>query len=327
MPRSVLLLLNRSKPEVVQAAPRVRELIGRVARIVGEFEADNEPLPEEPASRADLVVVLGGDGTLLAQSRRCVHLGLPMLGVNLGKLGFLAEFDLDALEEQAPSLFDGSALLTQDRALLRVSVVAPDAASGTHGSGGIERSDLALNDAVITAGPPYRMISLRLRIDGHEGPTVTGDGLIISTPIGSTAYNASAGGPIVSPDVEAMVITPLAAHTLAFRPVVVNRHSTIEIIVERANEAGSEHAHQADQKSDLKPAPAPEFVGEIGCTGTTLVLDGQVSSTLRAGQRVIIRPHARAVRFVRNPRSNYWHTLVTKMRWAAPPSMRVSGQT
>lgn len=327
MPRSVLLLLNRSKPEVVQAAPRVRELIGRHARIVGEYEADSEPLPEEPSSRADLVVVLGGDGTLLAQSRRCVHLGLPMLGVNLGKLGFLAEFDLDALEEQAPSLFDGSALLTQDRALLRVSVVASDAVatggkgvggSGGGGGGGIERSDLALNDAVITAGPPYRMISLRLRIDGHDGPTVTGDGLIISTPIGSTAYNASAGGPIVSPDVEAMVITPLAAHTLAFRPVVVNRHSTIEIIVERANEAGADH--------ETGTGASPGFSGEIGCTGTTLVLDGQVSSTLRAGQRVIIRPHARAVRFVRNPRSNYWHTLVTKMRWAAPPSMRVGGQ-
>ncbi len=95
---------------------------------------------------------------------------------------------------------------------------------------------LALNDAVVTAGPPYRMIAMSVRIDGSQGPVIMGDGLIVSTPIGSTAYNASAGGPIVSPDVPAMILTPIAAHSLSFRPVVVAAGSTIEIAIDKAND-------------------------------------------------------------------------------------------
>lgn len=305
MPRSVLLLVNRSKPDVVAAMPGVRALITRHARIVAELNADNAPLTSADVNGADLVVVLGGDGTLLSQCRRCVHLGLPMLGVNLGRLGFMAEFDLDALNDQAPALFGGSPLLTQDRPLLRVTTHNPDGSSTESGPLG---STLALNDAVITAGPPFRMIALSLRLDGHEGPSITGDGLIISTPIGSTAYNVSAGGPILAPDLGAMVITPLAAHTLAFRPVIVPSSTTIEITVNRANEAPHTRSHPDDMH-------AP---------GTALVLDGQVVGTLRAGQRVLIREHTSTIRFVRNPKSNYWHTLVHKMRWAAPPTLRTT---
>ena len=313
MPRSVLLLVNRSKPEVVQAVAKVRALIERTGRVVAELDADNAPLDPRLSSQTDLIVVLGGDGTLLSQSRRCVHLGLPMLGVNLGNLGFLAEFDTASLEEQADTLFSRSELNTFDRALLVVTIhdPAPGNSGGPMGRAGpagpVVHQSLALNDAVITAGPPYHMISMTLRIDGHEGPSVTGDGLIVSTPIGSTAYNASAGGPIVSPDVGAMVITPLAAHTLAFRPVVVSRGSTIEIGMTRAN----------DLPTDGKPDPR-------SCCGSALVLDGQVTHSLSTGQRVVIREHDRPIRFVRNPRSNYWQTLVTKLRWAAPPSMRNS---
>lgn len=306
MPRSVLLLVNRDKPEVAGAVDEIRRLVSSRGRIVAELDADSAPLTAEQANGADLVVVLGGDGTLLSQSRRCVSLGLPMLGVNLGKLGFMAEFDLNALRDQAHVLFDGSEFKTQERPLLSVIVERRDSARERITPG---CESLALNDAVITAGPPYRMISLRLEIDGHAGPSLTGDGVIVSTPIGSTAYNASAGGPIVSPEAKAKVITPLAAHTLAFRPVVLDIDTPVRIHVDRANEPASS-------------AAADKSLADGFASGTTLVLDGQVFCGVRSGDSVLIRKHDRAISFVRNPRGSYWHTLVTKMRWAAPPTLR-----
>lgn len=304
MARSVLVLFNPGKPAVFEALEEVRALISVHGRVALELEADDRPIHPDQARGADLIVVLGGDGTLMSQSRRCVHLGLPMLGVNLGKLGFMAEFDLESLRSQAQSLFDGSTLMVQDRPMLRVTV-HNEGGSPLSAEAPLERT-LALNDAVITAGPPYRMISVAVSIDGARGPTITGDGLVVSTPIGSTAYNASAGGPIVSPDVEAMVFTPLAAQSLSFRPVVVSSRSTIELAVARVNE---------DQ-------PAGGSGDGGGHAGTSLVLDGQVVGRLHAGQRVLIRQHARPVRFVRNPYSTYWGTLLNKMKWAAAPATR-----
>ncbi|MBY0311296.1 MAG: NAD(+)/NADH kinase [Phycisphaerales bacterium] len=295
MGRSVLLLVNRAKPDVLAALPEVRSLINAHGRVVAELDANGHAIALAEAKGADLIVVLGGDGTLMGQSRRCVHLGLPMLGVNLGKLGFMAEFDLAALRVQAPSLFDGSALQVQDRPMLRATL------EPAHGSS--PEGALAHNDVVITAGPPYRMITLAIKIDGTPGPSFTGDGLIVSTPIGSTAYNASAGGAIISPEVEAMALTPMAAHSLAFRPVVVPARSMIEITLERVNDD-------------------PGIPGLAG--GTALVLDGQVASRVHAGQRITIRKDPRPARFVRNPQSSYWTTLISKLRWGAAPVLRSS---
>lgn len=321
MARGVLLLVNRSKPDVVAALDEVRRLITAHGRLVSELDADNTPLPSHKAAGAELIVVLGGDGTLLGQSRRCVALGLPMLGVNFGKLGFMAEFDMSSLRDHAASLFGRGPLVVQDRPMLRVSVTPHNGRTidvtsptgvpshgpgqGQHGCGESEDvtlyRTLALNDAVVTAGPPYRMITLDLRIDGHQGPQVTGDGIVVSTPIGSTAYNAALGGPIISPGVSAMVVTPMAAQSLSFRPVVVPASSTIEIVLNRVN----------DQ---------PGVAGLGG--GTSLVLDGQVATRLNQGQTIVIRQHARAVQFIRNPNSNYWSTLIHKMKWATPTAGR-----
>jgi NAD+ kinase len=139
------------------------------------------------------------------------------------------------------------------------------------------------------------MIELHLSIDAEEGPSMTGDGVMVATPVGSTAYNVSAGGPIVNPDVDAMIITPIAAHSLAFRPIVVSAASTIEAKVLRANE------------------------------GTTLVLDGRVTVPLKVGQSVRVKRHDKRARFVTNPSSTYWQILLQKMRWAAPPTYRDRG--
>jgi NAD+ kinase len=312
VPRSVLLLVNRNKPEAARAAKDVRSLIERFGRVVAELEGDGAPLPPLPAGqRPDLVVVLGGDGTLLAQARRCADLNLPLLGVNLGKLGFLAEFDLHSLTEQAQALFSGDALPTHEVGMLRAEIHAPGAARPRF-------SDTALNECVVTAGPPYRMISMALSIDGVAGPRVSGDGLIVSTPSGSTAYNVSAGGPIVAPQTDAMVITPIAAHSLAFRPIVVPGSSRIEFTMLRVNQSFGEGGDPNRVRSRLGTPDRREGPGR----GTTLVLDGGVYSPLEENERVVVTRDARRVRFVRNPRGSYWATLIDKMQWAAPPRAR-----
>lgn len=303
MARSVLLLVHPEKREALEAAKEVRTLIERYGRLAAELPAQfdgrenarggnlfqhQSPPAQEP--HADLIVVVGGDGTLLSQSRRYAGLGRPLLGVNAGRLGFLAEFDLSSLRKQAELIFSGGDLLERRVGLMRVEVVR---------NGSAIFSDSALNECVATAGPPFRMISMSLAIDGHEGPMISGDGLIVCTPTGSTAYNLSAGGPIVTPEADALVITALAAHTLSFRPIVVSGHSRVEFKLLRGN------------------TPA---VGLTDRTGTTLILDGQVSVPLHDGDRVVISPDPRRVRFVRNPMGGYWPALMGKLGWAAEPT-------
>ncbi|MBX3365264.1 MAG: NAD(+)/NADH kinase [Phycisphaeraceae bacterium] len=287
MSRRVLLLINRNKPEAIRAAADVRALIRGHGLLVAEWDATDDGPP--PPVTADLIVVLGGDGTLLSQSRRWAPTGVPLLGVNFGKLGFMAEFDLPALTTQAAAIFGNAPLPT--RVLQQVAVTLLRA--GTAPDQG-QYVGTALNEVVVTAGPPYRMIALDISIDAGAPTVVHGDGLIISTPTGSTAYNLSAGGPIIAPIVDALAITPIAAHSLAFRPIIVAAASRIELELSRAN--------------DQTP-------------GTSLVLDGRVVADLATGDRIVISPGP-GVTFVANPRRDYWATLREKLHWAAPPLLR-----
>jgi len=290
MPKRVLLLVNRDKPDAAEAADRVRAAIERHGEVIAEEDAvlGNGA---EPAHDADLVVVLGGDGTLLTQARRCVKLGIPLLGVNVGRLGFMAEFDVESVEAQAGTLFGEAPIATREASMLRVDV---------RDAGGERRScGFALNEAVVTAGPPFRMIELRLWIDGAQGPRLSGDGLMVSTPMGSTAYNLSAGGPIVSPGVAAWAITPVAAHSLAFRPIVTHEQTTLEVEALRVNDA--EHD---------------------GAPGTSIVLDGQVMAPIRTGDRMLVRKADDTVHFVRNPEARFWQTVIDKLHWGATPRLR-----
>lgn len=294
MGRRVLVVVNRSKPRVDEAVERVRRVIEKHAVFVTDCDAFSDEPPQN-LSETDLILVLGGDGTLLAQARRFVGFGLPLIGVNMGTLGFLAEFDLDAFERQAPLLLAAQTpLSTHERMLIEVA---------THNNGphSPAHTDVALNDAVITAGPPYRMIELALTIDGVDAARIKGDGVVVSTPVGSTGYSVSAGGAIISPDLQAMSVTPIAAHSLAFRPLVVPGNSTIEIRVIRANQLRT-------------PNGLPK-----GAHGTTLVLDGQRLHDLAVGDRVVLRRHQRPVRLVKNPEGSYWKTLVRKMHWGLAP--------
>ena len=166
--------------------------------------------------------------------------------------------------------------------------------------GKVRFEGMALNEAVITAGPPYRMITLAISIDGQPGPTISGDGVIVSSPLGSTAYNLSAGGPILVPSVDALAITPIAAHSLSVRPVVVAGSSRVQISAVKVNQVDA-----SDPKSH----------------GTTLVLDGQVQTPIMTGDRIVIARHARKVRFVQNPASDYWSRLIGKLNWSVAPKL------
>lgn len=280
----ILLLADHSRAEVTGLIDEVRRTISQHAEIVAERDANGDSLPHD--IEVDLAVVLGGDGTLLSQARRVMDRQLPLVGVNFGRLGFLAEFDWISLQQHATTVF-GPDPPVQGQMVLAIEVCEKD--------GRCAHQDIAINDCVITAGHPFRMIELQISVDGDVGPAMTGDGAIIATPLGSTAYNVSAGGPIVNPKLDAMIITPIAAHSLAFRPIVVSANAVVEVEVMRANE------------------------------GTTLVLDGRVTVPLKIGQRVQVKRHTRRARFITNPSSSYWQILLDKMRWAAPPTYRDRG--
>ncbi len=287
--RRIILVANHQRREIVDLLPEMRQWLAQRSEIVAEFKAPDDDRPVQPIA-ADVVIVLGGDGTILGQARRFVDLDIPILGVNLGNLGFLAEFDLADFKAQFDALIERPEFVTKSRLMVEARTfresddpAKPESAYARY---------LALNDAVITAGPPYRMIELGLELEGYRTAPIQGDGLIVSTAIGSTAYSVSSGGPIISPDLECLAITPIAAHSLAFRPIVVAPTCRIVVTLRRVN------------------------------VGTTLVLDGQNFAALQAGDRVSVCRYPRVVRLVANPRGNYWKTLSEKMHWAAPPTVR-----
>ncbi|MCA9289641.1 MAG: NAD(+)/NADH kinase [Phycisphaerales bacterium] len=283
-PARVLLLSRRSRPETQEVLAALPAAIAGYAEIVADIDVDDDPRPE--INGADRAIVIGGDGTILSEARRFLDRDLPFIGVNVGRLGFLAEFDLDSLARHAAVVFGDHPPLRR----CTVLAVTVRAADGT-----IRHDGVALNDCVVTAGRPFRMIELMLSADGAAGPVLNGDGVIISTPVGSTAYNVSAGGPIVHPAVDAIVVTPLAPHSLAFRPVVLPATAVLEIAITRPNES------------------------------TSLVLDGQAALTLEIDDTVTIRRTPQHARLVVNPETSYWTILLEKMRWAAPPNYRDRG--
>lgn len=169
---------------------------------------------EDIARDTDLIIVLGGDGTFLSVARQAVEKQVPVAGFNLGTLGFLTEMKKESLEESLVDIFSGKARITQ-RKLLEINFK--------------NQSYTALNDVVINKGAIARIVKLLLKIDGATVTEVKGDGIIISTPTGSTAYSISAGGPIVSPEVNGMIVTPICPHSLTFRPLVIQDNALIAV--------------------------------------------------------------------------------------------------
>jgi len=238
---------------------------------------------EEGLRAADYAVVFGGDGSIIAAARQLSQGGVPVVGVNVGKLGYLAEFNVEELKEYLPRLKRGKVIIERRMMLLcRVLNRSKERFRST-----------AVNDIFITAGPPFRMIELKMSVDGRHLGECVSDGLVVSTPTGSTAYGLSAGGPILSQEMKAMVITPLCPHSLSFRPIVIKADSVIEIRGVRLNK------------------------------GTTVSTDGQVSEKLNTDDVVQVQRERTEFLVVNNPIRSEWDTLATKLGWAEKPKYKV----
>jgi NAD+ kinase len=234
--------------------------------------------------QCDFAIVFGGDGSIISTARNVSIASLPVIGVNVGKLGFLAEFSVDELEDFFPSLSKGTVPIDK-RMMLKCRIFS----DGRSRDRDEKFCSAAINDIYITAGPPFRMVELKILVDGQPLAGCVTDGLIISTPTGSTAYNLSAGGPILSPKIEAVVITPICPHSLSFRPIVINADSKIEVFGVRVNE------------------------------GTTISIDGQVSLKLSIDDVVRVEKENSDFLIVNNPLRSKWDTLATKLSWAEKP--------
>src|SRR5690606_34422936 len=180
MPRAALLVVNSRKPRAVEAAGEMQALIERHGRLVGRVDSSDlaARVRAGDLERPDLIVVLGGDGTILSAARACLGLEVPLIGINTGKVGFMAGYEVAAFREAAGALLGDAPLPVREHRTLDGEVIGAD--------GSVRYRATAVNELVVTAGPPYRMITLDLRIDGEPGPSVSGDGLIVSTPLGST---------------------------------------------------------------------------------------------------------------------------------------------
>ena len=230
---------------------------------------------EELPGLADVLIVLGGDGTLLAAARMLGERDVPILPVNLGGLGFLTSVQLAELYPILEQVVAGESRISE-RTLLEAELI--------RGGKTVERQR-AMNDAVINKGALARIIDMDLHIDGGYVCSYKADGLILSTPTGSTAYSLSAGGPIIYPTVEAFVVTPICPHALTNRPLVIP--DTVRVEVETR---GSEE---------------PAF----------LTLDGQVGFELKAGDRVAVTKAPKKLRLVRPARRTYFEILRNKLKW------------
>ncbi len=281
--RRVGLCIRPNSPEVDAVARQLAEwleargvelsLDPEAARLLGGEEKSRAELARE----TDLLVVLGGDGTLLAVAQSIGERPIPVVGINLGRLGFLAEIappeQFEALEGMLRGEFH-----VAPRLRLEVRV--------ERGGDEVARF-LALNDAVVARSDPSRMIDIALRADGGLVTTYHADGLCVATPTGSTAYSLSAGGPILLPGTHAFVVTPISAHTLSQRPVVVPRTTLLEMqVVPREGDA-------------------------------QLTVDGQSNVALDPEDTVFITGSAFPVHFATSPNRSRFDLLRTKLRWGA----------
>lgn len=227
----------------------------------------------------DMLFVLGGDGTLIAAIHDLGLQQLPIVGVNLGKIGYLAEFTIEQLEHEGEFLFERTLPVTR-RVMLGVRMELA-------GSKRIET--LAVNDVVLLAGPPFRMIEIVIEADDEKVARLRGDGLIVSTASGSTAHNLSAGGPILDPAANSFVLTPICPYSLTFRPVVVDSSRRIGLEGGEAND------------------------------GTTVSIDGRLRHAFTVGDRISITRYPVDVELVRNPHRSLWYALRRKLMWGKNP--------
>ena len=278
MPR-VIILSSGERPDIVAAVERFRTLVAEHAEIV---LVDLCGTADLATVAADLAIVFGGDGSILRAARQMGERQLPVLGVNLGKLGFLADLAPDELPGVLPAVCAGKCSVVEH--LMFACRLMRD--------GEIAAEHLALNEVAVLAGPPFVILNVDLYVDAELATTYSCDGLIVSTPVGSTAHSLSAGGPILRKDLQAVVISPISPHTLTNRPVV----------------------DSADREYTLAvPNPRAE---------TSLVVDGQFVDRVGANDRVVIRRAPVTFKMVRVAGHGYYRTLREKLGWGGGLAIR-----
>lgn len=275
--RSVGIVVKPNNDEALRTSNELSEWLNArgIGVKCGPFVGDHQCREGEFDLEADLVVVLGGDGTMISTARLVGDAQILVLGVNYGSLGYLAEF---RIEEMFPAL---EAILIGDYAVdRRVMLKAEHWRNGEMLAAGRVLNDVVINKAAIA-----RIIGIDVKLDGQFVNAFRADGLIVSTPTGSTAYNLSAGGPIIYPSMNAVVLTPICPFTLTNRPIVVPDTAMIELELENENE------------------------------GVVLTLDGQTGYPMRARDRVRIRKSSTTFNIVQPANRNYFDVLRNKLKW------------
>jgi NAD+ kinase len=266
------------------AATLAREMVARLAQLgvqaVVEAEAGVPAVPSAPgrqiAAGADLLVVLGGDGTLIHAAGLCARREVPILGINLGTLGFLTEFSRERAWEALEAALAGK-LHASRRLMLDVEV---------RRNGEVLLAGVVLNDVVVSRDALSRLARLDVRVDASEAATYEADGLIVATPTGSTGYSLSAGGPIVYPTLDAILLTPICPHALTQRPVVIPANLPVDVRI---------------------ASPGKMFV----------TLDGALGRPVEAGDEVLVRTAGQRTVLLKNPDLDPFAILRQKLRWGA----------
>jgi NAD+ kinase len=274
-----------SKPGVPAAAELVPKLIRwlaernlavRMDQETAEYARSDNALPREQVPEgAELIIVLGGDGTLLSAARAIQGREVPLFPVNLGGLGFLTAITIDAIFPELERALRGEHRIGK-RKLLEADLLRGDKPVGHYE---------ALNDVVVTKSDIARMIDLDAHVDQMFVCRYKADGLIVATPTGSTAYSLSAGGPIIFPSVSAICLTPICPHMLTNRPVIVPETSTVQITCQAEDD------------------------------GAFLTIDGQVGQPLKKGDQIVCRSSTYALMLVRPPKMMYFDVLRQKLKW------------
>ncbi len=285
--KTVALIVNVMKEEACAASVGIVDLLrSKGVTIIADEETANllgdKKLAREAPSlgkEAELVITLGGDGTVLKAARLIAGAGVPLLGINLGGLGFLTAATIAEANDILSEALKGNCR-AEERMLLEVSLRRRGKCVSSH---------VVLNDAVITKGGLSRLVKLDTFIEDEYLVTFVSDGLIISSPTGSTAYSLSAGGPLVSPDTDAIIVTPICPHTLINRPLLVPGWKKVRVLVSTV------------------------------ARDIALTLDGQIAEMLRDKDEVIIGVYEKKITLLVSPQKGYYQLLREKLHWGGRP--------
>lgn len=277
--QTIGIITKPHAPNILQGVQHLRDWLKSHQKTVLYDSPQDFPSPESTArhqiaKEADLLIVLGGDGTMLSGARLVEQREIPILGVNMGGLGFLTEITFEDLPPALEKVFAGQYHLDK-RLMLKIQLQRKDLILGTYS---------ALNDVVVSKGHLARMIAIRIWVDQAFMTNMRGDGLVVATPTGSTAYSLSAKGPILDPRLEVLLVNPICPHTLSHRPFLAP--SDVPITIELSSQ---------------EPAMA--------------TIDGQVGAEILQGDLVHVRASEHRTQLIRFPDRSYFEVLRTKLRW------------